>query len=232
MGGSYEANTQEDENTINVAGKAYKFYDVSKDDLDGDFDIEIISGSTMSRNKGAMTQLLIQMAQTIAEDGLPLVDRQTVLENSEIAGVEEIIERFNIIRDNKAQQEEQMTEQQTQQSLEQQQFAMEQKMQEKQMDMEHDVTMKQMDTDKEKELTEHNTMLEMIKGTDKESDNSNKTLQTGQDSSEYNQEELDKIVEIINALSQMSEEEVMQLAQTNPEILQFIEMLNSLSQQM
>lgn len=89
-----------DPNTVSLQlGKDfYNYYDVDKEDLDGDYDIEVVAGSTMQQNKSAIVDKLLQLANTMAEDGLPLIDRQTVLENSDLEDVPSIIERFEAIK--------------------------------------------------------------------------------------------------------------------------------------
>jgi hypothetical protein len=71
---------------IRVMQDDYKpsFTTLSGDEVDGDFYIIIAAGSTMPVNKTSKLQQMIQLAQTQAEDGLPLVDRQTVLENADM----------------------------------------------------------------------------------------------------------------------------------------------------
>ena len=48
--------------------------------LDYDYDIKITAGSTMPVNRGAMLDLMIRLAQTQMPDGQPLVDREAVVE--------------------------------------------------------------------------------------------------------------------------------------------------------
>ena len=58
----------------------------------------------MPVNKNTRLQQLISLSQTPAEDGLPMVDRQTILENSELPNVEEILARFEAIKQQQAEQ--------------------------------------------------------------------------------------------------------------------------------
>ena len=48
--------------------------------LEYDYDIKITAGSTMPVNRGAMLDLMIRLAQTQMPDGQPLVDREAVVE--------------------------------------------------------------------------------------------------------------------------------------------------------
>lgn len=96
-----------------------RFAYIDKDDVDGDFDIDVFAGSTMYSNKSALLQMLIQMGQTMAEDGLPLVDRKTILEHAELDNVEDIMKRFE---DSKVQQQ-QSQQQQIESNMQSQQQA-------------------------------------------------------------------------------------------------------------
>lgn len=53
---------------------------ISSDELAGDFDVKIAGGSTMQKNRAGMLDLGIRLAQTTAEDGLPMIDREALLE--------------------------------------------------------------------------------------------------------------------------------------------------------
>ena len=67
---------------------------LSKQDLTADFDIMITSGSTMPLNRNAMLDLMIRLSQTQAEDGLPMVDREAIMEFVPIGNKQQILERF------------------------------------------------------------------------------------------------------------------------------------------
>ena len=102
---------------------------ITKDDLQHDFDIIITAGSTMPSNKTSMLDLMIRLAQTSAEDGLPMVDRESVLEFLPVGDKRSVIERFNVIKQEK--EEAQMMEQQM--AVEQQQTNEQQVAQEEQI---------------------------------------------------------------------------------------------------
>ena len=93
---------------------SYKFLDVSSDDIDGDYDIEVFAGSTMQTNKSAIAQTVIQLAQTTAEDGLPMLDRKTVLENVldvvQNIDVTKVVEKFDQMAQSQAQSQSQNVE--------------------------------------------------------------------------------------------------------------------------
>ena len=86
-----------------INGQVPIFTTLSGEEIDGDWDISVIGGSTMPVNKNSRLQQLISLSQTPAEDGLPMIDRQTILENSELPNVEEILSRFEAIKQQQAQ---------------------------------------------------------------------------------------------------------------------------------
>lgn len=72
----------------------YDFRAVTPEDLKEDMDIVISAGSTMPKNKNAMLDLMVRLSQTPAEDGLPMVDRKTVLQFVPVNDKKAIINRF------------------------------------------------------------------------------------------------------------------------------------------
>lgn len=89
-----------------VNGSVPIFTKLSGEEIDGDWDITVVGGSTMPVNKNTRLQQLISLSQTPAEDGMPMVDRQTILENSELPNVEEILARFDAMKQQQAQSQE------------------------------------------------------------------------------------------------------------------------------
>lgn len=73
------------------------FVEISPVDLQVDVDFIIVAGSTMPQNKNAMLDLMIRLAQTMGEDGLPMVDRETVLAYTNVPDKKKIIQRINEI---------------------------------------------------------------------------------------------------------------------------------------
>jgi hypothetical protein len=59
---------------------SYDVKTIQKEQIKHLNEIKISAGSTMSINRGAMLDLMIRLAQTMAEDGAPMVDRKAVLE--------------------------------------------------------------------------------------------------------------------------------------------------------
>lgn len=123
--------------TIRVMGVDYKpsFDTMCGDDVDGDFDISIVAGSTMPVNKSGKLQQMVQLAQTHAEDGLPVVDRQTMLENADIANLQEVLKRFKDIKEQQAQQQQEQIQQQAQAQAQQMQAQQQQIQQQQQFEM-------------------------------------------------------------------------------------------------
>ena len=97
----------------------FKFVKVNKSNFEHEFDIKIKSGSTMQKNKASMLDLYIRLAQTSAEDGLPMIDRESVLEYTPIPNKREVLKKFEALKN--GQMEQQM--QQTKQAYDEQQQA-------------------------------------------------------------------------------------------------------------
>ncbi len=87
--------------------------------LQNDYDLKVMAGSTMPVNRNAMLDLMIRLAQTNGEDGLPLVDRKAVLEFLPTGDKKAITDRFEQIK--AQQQQQQQAQLQQEQALAQQQ---------------------------------------------------------------------------------------------------------------
>lgn len=112
---------------------SFEFTKVSKETLGGEFDIHIKAGSAMATNKASMMDIMIRLAQTPAEDGLPMVDRETVLAYTPIPNKQEIIDKFKQQSEQniqaqlqQAQEQTAMMQQQMQEQAQQFQMAMQQ----------------------------------------------------------------------------------------------------------
>lgn len=92
--------------------------------LENNYDLKVIAGSTMPVNKNAMMDLMIRLAQTNAEDGLPIVDRKAVLEYLPVGDKKAITDRFEQLRMQQEQQQQAQLEQE--QAMQQQQLAQQQ----------------------------------------------------------------------------------------------------------
>lgn len=89
------------------------FYTIGQDDLEIDYDFVVVGGSTMPSNKNAMLDILIRLAQTPAEDGLPMIDRATLLSYTNIPNIQQIQEKFaELVNGNKQEAEAQMQQEQ------------------------------------------------------------------------------------------------------------------------
>lgn len=214
-------------------GVPMNYLDVTKDDVDGDYDIEIFAGSTMQTNKSAIAQTMIQLAQTPAEDGMPMVDRRTVLENVidvvDSINVQEVLDYF----DGMKQQQAEASQSETQMLQEQEQMKMQQEMELEQMREQHEMGIKNMEhasklsVENVKQRGQKEMQGEQFKQ-DKEmasTENASKTLQEGENNVKYNQDGENELSEIIAMLSELSEEEYVELIQSNPEVAQLVEML-------
>lgn len=92
----------------------YEFIEVNRKMFEEEFDIKITSGSTMTLNKSAMLDLMIRLAQTTAQDGLPMVDRETVLEFAPVSDKKELLKRMESITQQQQEQQAQILQQQLQ----------------------------------------------------------------------------------------------------------------------
>lgn len=190
-----------DSNQMMLDGKFMRLEEVTNDEIDGDFDIEILTGSTMPVNRSARLDQVIRLAQTMAEDGLPMIDRRTVLEYTELDNVEDIIKRFE--EEKRKQQEQQQMEQQQQQQmlLEQQENKSQLAMQEQAMSNENEMNMAMMDNMaqlQQNALQEENTNVQ-------------------------SNVERDSLSELIQVVSKMSPEELQALFEERPDIEQLLQ---------
>lgn len=101
------------------------FREIGAQVLSNDYDLKVMAGSTMPVNRNAMLDLMIRLAQTNGEDGLPLVDRKAVLEFLPTGDKKAITDRFAELQ---AQQQQQAQQEQLQQE---QQMQMQQAQQQK-----------------------------------------------------------------------------------------------------
>jgi hypothetical protein len=79
------------------------FDQITPQDLETNVDFIIVAGSTMPANKNAMLDLMIRLAQTPGEDGLPMIDRETLLAYTNIPDKKKIIQRFMQFQQNRSQ---------------------------------------------------------------------------------------------------------------------------------
>ena len=89
-----------------------RFQQIGQEILQNDFELRVMAGSTMPVNKNAMMDLMIRLAQTNAEDGMPVVDRKAILEYLPLSDKKAITERFANLQQQQQQQAEQQAQQQ------------------------------------------------------------------------------------------------------------------------
>lgn len=76
--------------------QAYDFITISQDkQLAQSYRVKIVGASTMQINNNAMLDLMIRMAQTPMEDGMPVVNRATVLDFLPKVNKDQIMQHFN-----------------------------------------------------------------------------------------------------------------------------------------
>ena len=95
-------------------------YNVNEEILKNNYDMKVVAGSTMPVNKNALLDLMIRLAQTNAEDGLPVVDRRALLEFLPVSDKRAIVQRYDQLK----QEQEQQQQEQLNQQLQQQQQGM------------------------------------------------------------------------------------------------------------
>ena len=151
-----------------IEGNA-SFREIGQEVLSNDFDLKVMAGSTMPVNRNAMMDLMIRLAQTNGEDGLPLVDRKAVLEFLPTGDKKAISDRFEQLKAQQQQEQQMLAEQQNAQ-MQQQQGEMNQSVTQEVMNMlqqvisASDMTAKQVDElimDKEnREKKEYESSIE------------------------------------------------------------------------
>lgn len=179
---------------------------VTKEMLNNKYDIIVTAGSTMPLNKNALLDMMIRLAQTPAEDGLPMADREAVLEFMPISSRRGLIERFE---ERKKSQEDQIAEQ-YQQQMEQMSQVMQELVKEVQS----------ISKELEKEKREKEEMKQFEKG-----------YQAGQNGEELTQEQKYGIIqnekkipdEILDDINNLSDEEMAELLKVVPNLGEILE---------
>jgi hypothetical protein len=163
----------------------------------------------MPVNKTAKLQQLVQMAQTMAEDGLPVVDRKTILENADLPNIDEILERFEMLKQQQAQQAQAEQQAQLEQQMQQQQVAQEQQVQNDEANHQRELEMKQVEHQMNMEQTAQEGAME--------------EPQTPQ-----LDEQQTAFLEIVKFIVSASAEELQQAMSENPEVAQIVELIQNL----
>ena len=95
------------------------FREIGAQVLSNDYDLKVMAGSTMPVNRNAMLDLMIRLAQTNGEDGLPLVDRKAVLEFLPTGDKKAITDRFAELQAQQQQAQQQQLQQEQQIQMQQ-----------------------------------------------------------------------------------------------------------------
>lgn len=227
------------------------FREIGAQVLSNDYDLKVMAGSTMPVNRNAMLDLMIRLAQTNGEDGLPLVDRKAVLEFLPTGDKKAITDRFAELQaqQQQAQQEQLQQEQQMQmQQAQQQKGELDQSVTEQVMSMlqqvvqASDLTSKQVDElimDKEqRDKKEYESQIEekgYKRGLKDGKVQSKEEEAPNEETSDVNEEEKKMLEEqLLSENAQMEEalnsqqipdevlEELLALAQQDPEMFREI----------
>jgi hypothetical protein len=235
MGGAYEPNSM----PVMVDGQPVRFTEVSKDEIDGDFDVMIKTGSTMPVNKSARLETIMRLAQTPAEDGLPMIDRRTVIEYCDLDNPDDIIRRFEEQAQRNAQQAELEAQRQQEMMLMQQQ----QDVANMQLNQKSQMEAKAMDIQAKKEEMLMQAQIQQAQAVQqnemqKEQAFVQNALQKEENDVQYNSKELPEldvenmsIEELINLIKTLDEGQLEELINKYPEIAKALQMLERLSGQ-
>lgn len=214
--------------------------------LENDFDLKVMAGSTMPVNRNAMLDLMIRLAQTNGEDGLPLVDRKAVLEFLPTGDKKAITDRFEALQAQQQQAQQQQL-MQEQQMAQQQKGELDQSVTEQVMNMlqqviqASDMTSKQVDElimDKEqRDKKEYESKIEEkgykrgLKDGKVQNQEEKEEVTPNEETSDVNEEEKKRLEEqLLSENAQMEEalnsqqipnevlEELIMLAQQDPEM--------------
>lgn len=242
MGGQ----TSVDEVPLIIDGQPVQFKEVVRDEIDGDFDVVIQTGSTMPVNKSARLETVLQLAQTMAEDGMPVVDRRTIIEYCELDNAEDILRRFEEQAQRNA--EEQAQQQANQQELmllqeqndlvnlqmnqksqmEAKQMDINAKKEEKMMDIEANMQQKQVDQAfQEKQMSMEQQQASTDGGQNALQD-TGKTVESKVGSIDLETMTIEQLIQYVETLD---EEQLQQLVQAQPEILEILQILEQLGGQ-
>ena len=207
MGGHVEPDTT----PIKIDGQNVVFKTVTRDVIDGDFDVKIKSGSTMPVNKSARFDIIMRLAQTPAEDGLPVLDRRTILEYADLDNAEDIITRFEEEKLKQAEQKMQMAE--MEQNNAQVQMAIQQTQAEKNFMMNQQAQMEAKRLDIEGKLALEKEKSD-LQANVKEIDLDNMTVE-----------------DFIIYIQQLDDKELNELIKKQPDVLKMIRIVQELSGQ-
>lgn len=211
--------------TVKADG-SYNLKEFNSNSLNYEYDVKITAGSTMPVNRGAMLDLMIRLAQTPMPDGQNLVDREAVINYLPQEIKSALTQRM---KDNQLQieQELQQMEQQFQQIQQQDESLIQtveqltagiEAMNKKiiQLQREHDKVMEE-----KKQMEKENKIKNQAYNEGyKDADGLNKDNPTETDSAPTSSGIPE---DILSGIEDMSDEELQQLLEDNPELLQMIQ---------
>ena len=190
------------------------FKEIKKDSLKEEYDIRIQAGSTSPQNKSAMFDLMIRLAQTPAEDGLPMVDRQAVLQYMPGFDAKAILNRVETINQQKRQ--DQVNEQQHVSEHKEMQ-ALLQQLAEQVSVLNKELANLQGESEKSKDEAKLEEIREQAYNQGYED-----SLQTSEIEANSINGSQPIPDEILSMIGELSDEELMQLLQEKPELEQII----------
>ena len=90
--------------------KTYDFVEISKDkQLAQNYKVKVVGAGSMQMNKASMLDLMIRLAQTMAEDGMPMVTRECVLDYLPNVNKQIIMDYFAKLKEEQMQREQAQT---------------------------------------------------------------------------------------------------------------------------
>ena len=224
-----------------VNGQVPIFTKLSGEEIDGDWDISVVGGSTMPVNKNTRLQQLISLSQTPAEDGLPMVDRQTILENSELPNVEEILARFEAIKQQQAEQSQAQQQSMLQEQQANIQMSAQAEMQKAQQKFEFEMQKEQMkevndnaEHDKDRQLQLAQMLMNLMQqqnnansegseqSSEKENNMSNENVE---DTGNAQMEQEAQLQQIIEHIMSLPPEEQQAILEQYPELVQVMSLM-------
>lgn len=187
---------------------------ITKEILGEDYDIKIKAGSTTPTNKAAMFDLMIRLAQTPAEDGLPMVDRIAVMQYMPGFDAKAITERMAMVKEQVKQdqvnEEQHMSEHKETQSILQE---LAQQVQQINSELAKLVSERDQENDEAK--------LEQIR--EQAYNQGYEDLQAMQQEEQTQQQPQEIPNEIIDMIGELSDEELIALLEQHPELEEMIQ---------
>ena len=100
----FEVNMQQ--SMMQPSEKTYDFVEISKDkQLAQNYKVKVVGAGSMQMNKASMLDLMIRLAQTMGEDGMPMVTRECVLDYLPNVNKQIIMDYFAKLKEEQMQRE-------------------------------------------------------------------------------------------------------------------------------